>query len=500
MKSRPNILIVMTDQQQAHASRREGFALDTSPFLDEMAAQGTWFDRGYTSCPVCVPARTSMLTGRYISAHGVYTNGLTAGLRRGEDLFDVAEGMSYARGFFGKNHTYLGPGRTDSWFSLGHAGARVGSYDLGGDRAPIPDCTKQERDIDQWLQDLAHGVSEKPTPFPLECQGPYRAVNAALKWVESLSRPFLMWLSFAEPHSPYQAPEPYFSLFPPDKLPPVMALKEAVEDKGFKWQFISRLGRRALERYDELLPRMRSNYYGMIRLIDDQVRRLMNGLSSLGLLQNTIVFFLSDHGDFAGEYGLMRKGPEMPEVLMRIPFYAAGPGIQQRAEAHTAHVSIVDVLPTVCEAIGYPIPGGVQGRSLWPLLTGQDYPEGEFSSAYAEQGFGGLDYGWDDNPDFESCIFPDGCIFSELNRYVQCGVMRMVRKGRWKLICDLQGRGQLYDLDEDPAELANLFDKLSYRDIRHELTEELLIRTLRAQDPLPAPEGRKSHPHNYWSA
>jgi len=151
--------------------------------------------------------------------------------------------------------------------------------------------------------------------------------------------------------------------------------------------------------YDEQRPRARADYFGMLRLIDDQCRRLVEFLQAKGLRRNTIIVFVSDHGDFVGEYGLVRKGPELPECLTRVPMFWTGPGIVAAARPHPAHVSMVDIMPTLCEAVGVPLPAGVQGRSLWPMLTGKAYPEEEFASVYAEQGFGGLHYTADDTLD-----------------------------------------------------------------------------------------------------
>ena len=138
--------------------------------------------------------------------------------------------------------------------------------------------------------------------------------------------PFFLWLSFPEPHNPYQVPEPYFSLFPPETLPPNATDASALESKGFKFQWTRHIGEVAFEDYAEQLPRARANYLGMLRLIDDQVRRFVSFLDDRGLRENTHLIFLSDHGDFVGEYGLVRKGPELPEVLTRIPIQLDGTG------------------------------------------------------------------------------------------------------------------------------------------------------------------------------
>ncbi|NOZ03389.1 MAG: hypothetical protein GXO92_02125 [FCB group bacterium] len=160
-------------------------------------------------------------------------------------------------------------------------------------------------------------------------------------------------------------------------------------------------------------------------------------------------------------------------------------------------------MPTLCEALGVEIPPGVQGRSLWPLLTGQEYPEAEFSSAYAEHGFGGLNYTADDDldPVEEGALNPEFS-FDCLNSWTQSGTMRMIRRDDWKLVFNMEGKGELYNLKEDPAELNNLFNDPGLFAIRQSLVEDLLTWILRIQDPLPYPRRRyvfKKDRRNYWT-
>ncbi|MDP9383134.1 MAG: sulfatase-like hydrolase/transferase [Chloroflexota bacterium] len=436
MADHPNIIVIMTDQQRADLSAREGFPLDTTPFLDSLARQGIWFNRAYTSVPVCAPARVSMLTGRFPTAHRVRENyGLDQAVYE-QDLFDVMRAHGYATALVGKNHSHVLPERVDFYSEYWHDGIRCEA------RSP------QEKAFDEWLVALHHRVSLEPTPFPLETQLPCRIVGQAQEWIRSLGgRPFCLWLSFPEPHNPYQAPEPYYSLFPPEKLPPVQVGEEALPGKGFKWQYLRQIGEAAHPEYGDSISRARSNYLGMLRLLDDQVRRFVQFLEAEGLRENTLLVFVSDHGDFVGEYGLMRKGAEMPEVLMRVPLLFAGPGIRANAAPHNAHVSLVDLLPTLCEAAGVQSPLGVQGRSLAPLLMGNDYPDEEFASVYAEQGIGGLHYTPDDVAVTRPGLYEGETYraFDELNACTQSGSMRMVRRGDWKLVLDMQGRGQLYN-------------------------------------------------------
>jgi len=493
MSTRPNIVIIMTDQQQARLSKREGYALDTTPFLDSLARQGTWFNRAYTAAPICVAARISMLTGRFPSATRVRSNHNVLDATYEKDIVDVMREQGYATAMCGKNHSHLTPKRVDHWFGAGHTGGEGQSS-----------RTPEEEAFDKYMRERGHRTHLEPNPFPVECQAPYRSVSSAQKWIQALEgRPFFLWLTFAEPHNPYQVPKPYFDMFPPDSLPSPIAGPETLAARGFKWRFTREQFQKAFTNFDGELPRARSNYHGMLRLIDDQVKRFVEFLNSSRLRENTIIVFVSDHGDFVGEYGLMRKGLEMNEFLVRIPLLFAGPGIAANSAPHPAHVSIVDIMPTLCEAIGVPLPNGVQGRSLRPLLTGAPCPEEEFASVYAEQGFGGRHYTESDalDPVAEGALHPS-VGFDCLNTWSQSGTMRMLRRGDWKLVFDMQGRGQLYNVTDDPAELRDLYGKPEAATVQNQLVAELLALTIRAQDPLPYPRRRyvmKTDPRNYWS-
>ncbi len=492
MPNKPNIVIIMADQQRADYCARESFPLDTTPFLDQLACQGTWFRHAYTTMPACLPARVSLLTGRYPSVTHARTNHNQEDAVYGLDLVDVLREQGYLTALCGKNHSHLDPERVDHWFELSHAGA---PWD--------PKRTPDEVAFDDFLHSLHHRTAMEPTPFPVETQCPYRAVQDAIHWIDSRNdgeQPFFLWLSFPEPHNPYQVPEPYFSMFPSKVIPPNSTGKEALAVKGFKFQWTRHIGEVAFPDYDEQLVRARSNYLGMLRLIDDQVARFVEHLEKSGLLEDTIIVYLADHGDFVGEYGLVRKGPEAPEVLVRVPLIFTGPGIVQSEVPQAAFVSIADLMPTLCEAIGVEIPAGVQGRSLWPLLIGQDYPKAEFTSAFVEQGFGGLHYTPDNSYDPDQDGLNESVSFDELNGWSQSGTLRAVIKGSWKLVYDMLGHGQLYDLTQDPFEVNNVYGNPDYAEKQMDLLEEMLAWTLKIQDPLPYPRRRyqyKRDPRNY---
>ncbi len=491
MADKPNVVIIMTDQQRADVSAREGFPLDTTPFLDGLARRGVWFNRSYTVAPACAPARVSLHTGRYVSAHRCHSNWNCEDAVFTKDLFGVFREHGYTTALVGKNHSNMSPASADYWLDASHWGIEEDQP------------TDQARQFREYLRDVPGEIALAPTPFPLEEQLPYRLVDSAKDWIRSVAdKPFLLWLSFPEPHNPYQAPEPYFSMFPPESLPSTLADETALASKGNKYQYCRWAYEQIMPGFGGRIARARSNYFGMLRLIDDQVKRFVEFLESAGLADDTIIIFTTDHGDFVGEYGLIKKGPELPECLTRIPLQFTGPGIVARPDAHPAHVSIVDIMPTLCEAIGAELPEGVQGRSLWPMLTGQDYPADEFRSAYVEQGVGGLHVtAGDDYDPTQDAFTPakgDECgSFDELNSVTQSGTMRMVRKGDWKLIVDMQGAGQLYNLADDPAELSNLYGQPEAAAAQMDMLEELLAWTLRVNDTLPTPGPRYTPKRGY---
>ncbi len=276
-------------------------------------------------------------------------------------------------------------------------------------------------------------------------------------------------------------------MFPEDEVPDRFAGPEACDAKGPKWRWEREMIETVLPGYDEYWRRYRANYCGMIRLIDDEVRRLIEHLESQGLMDDTILIFTSDHGDYAGDYGLQRKGVEMPECLVHVPLIIAGPGVEPMRLSEE-FVSLVDLMPTLCEALGEQLPFGAQGRSLWPMLAGDDYPKEEFRSVYAECGFGGLPYDEDETPPLHFPIEEGSKHFlgyDELNSHTQSGNLKMVRMGKWKLLYDVAGAGQLYDVENDPGELNNRYDDPDLTQIRQLMLEELLRWTIRTDDDLP---------------
>jgi arylsulfatase A-like enzyme len=480
---KPNILFIVSDQHRAGLTKRSGYPLDTSPALDRLAERGVSFDRAYCTAPLCVPSRTSMLTGRWPEATHVRSNDMIDGAFYPTHLYKIARENGYKTGLAGKNHTFLKEQDTDFWRP----------YELANGWMP-PNAPQPYRDFTKWMQGLRANVALEPTPFPLELQYPYRMISDAMEFISAAGeQPFLLQIGFSEPHDPEQVPAPYWDMFPPDKVPDRCAGPEALKHLGYRaqWQYGHQEEGFPMEKN---WRRYKSNYLGMLRLIDDQLARLLQFLDEKHLTENTIVIYLADHGDYLMDYGLGRKGVGLPECLTRIPMVWAGAGIKPSKAGASAFVSMVDFMPTLCEAIGVSIPHGVQGRSLWPILQGKDYPREEFRSIYATVGLGGLFYEASDQVPFfiadgnreqAERAHPGTAGYDELNKVTQSGLQKMVRMGDWKLIFDMMGNGQLYHLPSDPCELKNLFGYPSSSKEQNELMAELLMWTIRAQDSLP---------------
>lgn len=489
-----HVIVLMTDQQRADMCGREGFGVDCTPAVDALARDGCWFDHAYSSAPLCVPARISMLTGRFPSAHGVRENAALTP-RYTSDLVDVMSGAGYQTALIGKNHSHLDADRVNRFVEYTHFGS------INDDGSPS--------EFDSWLRELGFKNSMTPAPFPASDQAPSRLVDETIDWLETNrdGRSFT-WLSIPEPHVPFQVSEPYFSQFSPDVVPRPETTADDIKHRGFVWQHLLDGARRRGEDDLDVLRRARATYVGMIRLIDDQIARLVAHLRNTALYERTLIVVLADHGEFAGDYGLLRKGGELAEVLERIPMVFGGGAAPTGVGRSDAHVSMVDVLPTICELIGEPIPQGVQGRSLVGVLTDDsDLPEREFASVYAEQGAGGIAY------DGEFLAASNGVQFTEsgasyavpgtLDGATMSGSRRMVRSGRWKVIANADGDVELYDLDSDPWELTDLSGRTEFaQDLAHMLTLLAAWQT-RIADGLPVPPSgyrRRSHPRNYaWS-
>jgi len=199
---KPNIIFVVSDQYRVGLSKRSGYPLDTSPTMDSLAESGIAFDRAYCSTPLCMPSRTTMLTGRWPEAHRVRTNHMPEDAFFEKDLYQVAKEQGYRTALIGKNHTYLKPNTLDYY--------RIYNHGVG---PRTPDEPKEYIDYDQWLKELNYNLSLTPTPFSVDVQFPYRIVSDSIEFMKRMGdQPFILQIGFPEPHDPEQVPKPYWNM------------------------------------------------------------------------------------------------------------------------------------------------------------------------------------------------------------------------------------------------------------------------------------------------
>jgi len=494
--AKPNIIVIIADQRHYGLSKAHGYKFDTSPFLDRKETEGLAFTRNYCTVPVCVSSRISMLTGRWTEAHRVRMNLQAGDAAFSEDIFQVARRNGYRTCLSGKNHTYMTAKDVDVWCEYSHDSGHLSPRAHGDSLA-----------FEKWLKGLHFNTAMEASPYPLETQLTYRITSDAMDFIDQQSdAPFFMEVSYPEPHDPEQVPAPYWNMFPPDQIPERCAGAEALKNMGPRARWEYQLQQSQCPRTDPEWRRYMSNYLGALRMIDDQIARLAEHLEQRGLTRNTLVVFTADHGDYLMNYGLGRKGVGLYEDLTHTPMICWGYGVHAQRETAQAFTSLADLMPTLCEVMGAEIPRGVQGRSLWPLLQGEAYPKEEFRSIYAGVGVGGLYYEDSDHVPPEISHDPKRSeSWDELNKVTQSGNQKMVRMREWKLVYDMMGYGQLYNLDTDPCEMHNLFGDPQHERVQAELMAELAMWTIRTQDSLPTgPQNGKyqtkwSRVHNWYA-
>ena len=371
-----NVLIITLDTTRADRIGAYGDRGAVTPNLDRLAQEGVLFEQAITSAPLTLPAHSTLFTGLLPPRHGVRDNG------------------GYV---LDPRHLTLAKSLKDAGFNTG---AFVGAFVLDGKWGLDQgfDTYVDKFDVSKYksvsLGDVARRADE--------------VVANAMPWLEQhADRRFFAWLHFYDPHSPYEAPEPFRSQF---------------RDRP---------------------------YAGEIAFVDHQVGRILRWLDTRGLADKTIVIAIGDHGESLNQHGEGTHGLFIYEATTRIPFILRAPLDEARGRRVKGVVRSEDVMPTVLDLIGRPVPSHVQGRSLRPLMVG-DVTDLNLD-AYSESLYPRNHYGWSD--------------------------LRALRSGRFKFIATT--KPELYDLERDPGELTNLYGE------RRQLADRLAaeLQRIGAEEP-----------------
>jgi arylsulfatase len=455
MTTRPDIVLFLTDQQRFDQVGYASGGHFETPNLDRLARSGVIFENAYSASTVCVPARVALMTG--FEPHRVPTQDNPFALREG--FWTVAHELGkagYETALIGKAH--FAPVHAQHGFETLRLCEHLSAQGLG----PLSRERNDELDdYHDWLLAAGYPDWRFDAPGPGGTLGPYAFPYGTdvhpTGWVErevtefldnrDRSRPLFLAVSFPHPHAPYNPPEPYASMFDPADA----RLPESGFEDNTRLPMVYRLAMenattRAAAADEQHLRRLLATVRGLIKQIDDVIGRLVACLD----LGSTLLAFTSDHGDYAGHRGLLRKTPWMPfDDLARVPLFYAGLGVAG-GRVISDPVQSYDFVLTALDCAG--IPPSVDrfdSRSLWPLLaraTERDDPRRPVFSC--------IGMGWP-----------------------------MVRAGTCKYFVHAKRQVPvLFDLDSDPGERVNLVDEPLYAHLKEELSEELATRV--AKPPL----------------
>ena len=451
---RPDVIVVLTDQQRADAFGAAGATDLHTPVMDRLARQGVLFTRAFTATPQCSPSRAALLTGRYPHRTGVMGN--TAGEGRGGAAAagSPPAGMSPAldRSIPTLGRIFAAAGYETAYFGKWHLGGTPGDYGFEAHDSTIDDTTLARRVV---------GFLQK------------RPVNEPRK-------PLLLVVSWLDPHDIYNV----FTAAPPDaralaaaRLPsnlvddlrhkPFPQRHYLEEDQGKPFAGAGR----------EVWRRYRAFYNGLVETVDREIGTVLDAFAASDVPPITI--FTTDHGDHGGAHGLPYKGPAMYEELVRVPLVVSWPG-RIRPARSDALVSLIDLLPTICDLTGVAAPDGVDGLSLRPVLERRhDVVEWRGPLHPAELVARGA-------PTPHSAPRVREMVFGEYYGKQAWRVpIRMVRTARWKYVRYLNYGEELYDLVADPGELRNLAREPGGKSERARLARELDDWIRRTGDPFP---------------
>lgn len=446
----PNVLMITVDQMRGDCLAALGHPNVRTPNLDRMAADGVLFRNGFASGPVCVPTRKSCFTGLHPHEHGSLTNNDGDKLPWQDSMLERFAQRGYRTGWVGKNHTFTKEALT-----------RLDKADIR-DREPF-------RAYNGYVPPHWHSA----VYWPEEDCYPHVNTESAVEFLGSAGRdPFFLHVSYFDPHPPYMAPARYAARYDSNDLALPNRAEPAALSARFE-RYARAMGFGHLDRED-LTETMRY-YYAQIEWgVDQPLGRLLNALETHNLADDTVVVLTSDHGDFMGDYGMVRKGMFLYDSLLHVPLLWRAPGRIAAGLRTDALAQSADLFPTLAELTGDPAPPEVSGISLARALqerAGEDLrPEIFTSAAYGDLAEDVLP------PD----LAPADRDATPRHTRVLRPTMRpmhytkMVRTHEWKFILNETEPPELYRLaDGSPRERANLAESREHAATRRNLEGRL---------------------------
>ena len=475
-----NYILFMADEMRAESVSCYGHPLVQMPNYDRIAKEGVKFEQCHVQHTVCSPSRCSAMTGWYPHVSGHRT--LWHLLRPHEpSLFKYLKEAGFHIEWYGKNDLYAKESFTQC----------VDHYDHkeGGHAGPNPYDKNDPR---------YYSFRYEPFPGTPEETGDMRNVQGGIDFLRSRQKddkPFLLYLPLSLPHAPYAAPQPYHDMYDPQDIPALRPAELSRKPDFFK---LIQQYRRVDELPDGFLEKIQAIYLGMNSYMDWILGQLLKVLDETGLSDDTTLIVSSDHGDWAGDFGLVEKWPSgLDDTLTRVPLLIRAPG---NTAGHVVEepVALFDIMATVLDMEGIKAGHSHFAMSLVSQLKGQ--PGQPDRAVFAEGGydlhethcFEGRWSDYDIPRDTAHIYWPKGLQQQEHPESV-CRAA-MMRTMDYKLIRRTAGVSELYDLKKDPRELNNVYDQPAYAPIRTDMETRMLAWYMHTADVVPQNEDPRGLP------
>jgi uncharacterized sulfatase len=453
----------MTDTQGANCVGCYGRPELQTPCIDALAAGGVRFDRAYTTCPLCTPARSALFTGTFPHTNGAWANELPMGYNvktLGQRLSDGGVRTAYTGKWHLAATDYFGDGVCPDGWDPDYW------YDGRNYLEDIPD------DLRTFSRQYHKPERIREAGFGEEMTFAHRVSDRAIRFLGRHGEgDFFLAVSYDEPHHPSIAPPPFCDLFQDFEFEVGNAVWDDLAgkpDHQRHWAEEVDAGGRGSWR-EKTGSYVCQPYFACNTYVDHEIGRVLDAVAAHA--PGALVIYTSDHGEMMHAHRLHSKGPAMYDEITRIPFIVRWPGVIPPGTVSSATLSQIDVTPTVLDYFGLEIPAFLEGKSLLPFLA-------------------------------DPASGPQGTVFIEFNRQgVQLdgsGGFKPIRcafDGRHKLVLNLLHTDELYDLREDPDEMTNLIDSEGHAQIRERLLREIIEWMNGTRDPFRAPEWE----HRYWN-
>ncbi|MDA0079493.1 sulfatase family protein [Brachyspira hyodysenteriae] len=463
---KPNIILITADQMRADSIEYINDEVKT-PVLNELAENGSVFTNSFCTSPVCTPSRASIFTGRYPMNIGAWNIGTElnedevtlADYLKEDNYFNVASGkMHFRPQLKNLNWEFEDVPKRD------RVRERDKTY-YGFDITHITEDDKQGEYLDFANShgcnlEIGKGI-DGINPIPEELHQTYWTAQKAIDEIDNFNfdKPLFMWVSFVDPHHPFDPIKKYYDIYK-DIKPKELNSKLKLDKK--RPEHLTKQGDRGYwpgggeeHHYSkEEIKEIKKLYYGMISFIDSQVGRIIDKLKEKNEFDNTIIIFTSDHGEYLGDYGLLKKGPFMYDCLIKVPLLFYGKGIVKNRSDEI--IENIDILPTILDMLGKEIPYGIQGHSIKNILTGED----------------------------KNKTYKKGAVIT-YDAHDRGIFIKTYRTKQYKLSIFLDEEyGEFYDLEKDPNEENNLFFNKEYDEIKNKLLLEMCHKMIECSDPL----------------